>query len=139
MVEIHDGNDSALAELQRGVTGPDDGTGFAPIFDEKKVAERQELTQLLGEIGFEAVGNLSARNRKQAKEDLAAARASGDASAEAEALQRFNAWGDGGRNKVLLHGLTGAAVAALSGGRSGCGAGQGGDDSLSGWPGLGSP
>ncbi len=122
VVEIRDGNDSALAELQRGVTGLDDGTGFAPIFDEKKVAERQELTQLLGEIGFEAVGNLSARNRKQAKEDLAAARASGDASAEAEALQRFNAWGDGGRNKVLLHGLTGAAVAALSGGDSGAAA-----------------
>lgn len=57
------------------------------------------------------------------------ARANGDAEAEADALRRISQWGEGGRNKVLLHGLTGAAVAALSGGDiSGAAAGAAGSE-----------
>ena len=104
-----------MADLQRGVTSLDNANGFAPIFDEKKVQERQELTQILGEIGFKAVGNLASR-RVPRQVDLEVARANGDAEAEADALRRISEWGESGRNKVLLHGLTGAAVAALSGG-----------------------
>ncbi|WP_312400492.1 hemagglutinin repeat-containing protein [Stenotrophomonas indicatrix] len=115
-VEIRSGDDSALAGLQRGVTGLDNANGFAPIFDERKVQERQELTQMLGAIGFEVIGNLAANKTAQANADLEVARANGDAEAEADALRRIEQWGEGGRNKVLLHGLTGAAVAALSGG-----------------------
>lgn len=115
-VEIRSGDDSALAGLQRGVTGLDNANGFAPIFDERKVQERQELTQMLGAIGFQVVGNLAANKSSQAKADLEVARANGDAEAEADALRRISQWGEGGRNKVLLHGLTGAAVAALSSG-----------------------
>ncbi|SLM24206.1 hemagglutinin repeat-containing protein [Stenotrophomonas indicatrix] len=115
-VEIRSGDDSALAGLQRGVTGLDNANGFAPIFDERKVQERQELTQMLGAIGFEVIGNLAANKTAQANADLEVARANGDAEAEADALRRIEQWGEGGRNKVLLHGLTGAAVAALRGG-----------------------
>lgn len=115
-VEIRNGDDSVLAGLQRGVTGLDNANGFAPIFDERKVQERQELTQMLGAIGFEVIGNLAANKTAQANADLEVARANGDAEAEADALRRIEQWGEGGRNKVLLHGLTGAAVAALSGG-----------------------
>ncbi|MFG6085747.1 hemagglutinin repeat-containing protein [Stenotrophomonas indicatrix] len=115
-VEIRSGDDSALAGLQRGVTGLDNANGFAPIFDERKVQERQELTQMLGAIGFEVIGNLAANKTAQANADLEVARANGDAEAEADALRRIEQWGEGGRNKVLLHGVTGAAVAALSGG-----------------------
>lgn len=117
-IDIRNGDSSTLADLQRGVTSLDNANGFAPIFDEKKVQERQELTQILGEIGFKAVGNLASKKSAQAKVDLEVARANGDAEAEAEAdaLRRISEWGESGRNKVLLHGLTGAAVAALSGG-----------------------
>lgn len=115
-IDIRNGDNSTLADLQRGVTGLDNANGFAPIFDEKKVQERQELTQILGEIGFKAVGNLASKKSAQAKVDLEVARANGDAEAEADALRRISEWGESGRNKVLLHGLTGAAVAALSGG-----------------------
>lgn len=115
-IGIRNGDNSTLADLQRGVTSLDNANGFAPIFDEKKVQERQELTQILGEIGFKAVGNLASKKSAQAKVDLEFARANGDAEAEADALRRISEWGESGRNKVLLHGLTGAAVAALSGG-----------------------
>ncbi|MBA0442829.1 filamentous hemagglutinin N-terminal domain-containing protein [Stenotrophomonas maltophilia] len=115
-IDIRNGDSSTLGDLQRGVTGLDNANGFAPIFDEKKVQERQELTQILGEIGFKAVGNLASKKSAQAKVDLEVARANGDVEAEADALRRISEWGESGRNKVLLHGLTGAAVAALSGG-----------------------
>ncbi|MFB5205960.1 hemagglutinin repeat-containing protein [Stenotrophomonas sp. 3diitr2024] len=115
-IDIRNGDSSTLADLQRGVTSLDNANGFAPIFDEKKVQERQELTQILGEIGFKAVGNLASKKSAHAKVDLEVARANGDAEAEADALRRISEWGESGRNKVLLHGLTGAAVAALSGG-----------------------
>ncbi|WP_262084565.1 MULTISPECIES: hemagglutinin repeat-containing protein [Stenotrophomonas] len=115
-IDIRNGDSSTLADLQRGVTSLDNANGFAPIFDEKKVQERQELTHILGEIGFKAVGNLASKKSAQAKVDLEVARANGDAEAEADALRRISEWGESGRNKVLLHGLTGAAVAALSGG-----------------------
>ncbi len=71
---------------------------------------------MLGAIGFEVIGNLAANKTAQANADLEVARANGDAEAEVDALRRIEQWGEGGRNKVLLHGLTGAAVAALSGG-----------------------
>ncbi|HHA2591216.1 TPA: hemagglutinin repeat-containing protein [Stenotrophomonas maltophilia] len=115
-IDIRNGDSSTLGDLQRSVTGLDNANGFAPIFDEKKVQERQELTQILGEIGFKAVGNLASKKSAQAKVDLEVARANGDVEAEADALRRISEWGESGRNKVLLHGLTGAAVAALSGG-----------------------
>lgn len=115
-IDIRNGDSSTLGDLQRGVTGLDNANGFASIFDEKKVQERQELTQILGEIGFKAVGNLASKKSAQAKVDLEVARANGDVEAEADALRRISEWGESGRNKVLLHGLTGAAVAALSGG-----------------------
>ncbi|WP_427921986.1 hemagglutinin repeat-containing protein, partial [Stenotrophomonas maltophilia] len=145
-IDIRNGDSSTLGDLQRGVTGLDNANGFAPIFDEKKVQERQELTQILGEIGFKAVGNLASKKSAQAKVDLEVARANGDVEAEADALRRISEWGESGRNKVLLHGLTGAAVAALSGGDigggscrcHGCCAGQGGNDALPYWSGHGS-
>lgn len=115
-VVIADGDRSALQGLQRGVTALDDGTGFAPIFDPQKVEERQALTNLLGQMGFEAAGDLAASRRAQAQAALASAQANGNAQGIAEATAQLEAWSEGGRNKVLLHGLTGAAVAALSGG-----------------------
>ncbi len=80
------------------------------------MAERQELTQLLGEVGFKAAGDLAGSKRGEAERDRDAALASGDLTAAAEAQQCVDAWDDSGSNKVLLHELIGAAVAALGGG-----------------------
>ncbi len=121
-VIVGNGDRSALEGLQRGVFSLDDGTGFRPIFDQKKVEERQALTNLLGQMGLEAAGDLAANRRAQAQAALASATATGNAQGIAEATAQLEAWSEGGRNKVLLHGLTGAAVAALSGGDVGKGA-----------------
>ncbi|WP_211263507.1 hypothetical protein, partial [Stenotrophomonas ginsengisoli] len=68
-----------------------------------------------GEVGFRAAGDIAQTMQDRAMTDLASARASGDAAAEADALERLNSWNDGGTSKTLLHGITGAAVAALGG------------------------
>lgn len=76
-----------------------DAVGLKPIFDEKKVVERQEMGSLAGALGMNAVGELGQYMALHASSDEDRA-----------------AWSDGGTNKVLLHGMVGAAVASLGGG-----------------------
>ncbi|NJC48605.1 UNVERIFIED_ORG: filamentous hemagglutinin [Xanthomonas campestris] len=113
-IQIRNGDASALAGLDRSTTELQQ-SGLKEIFDQKKMADQQEMMGLAGEIGFRMAGDLASRMQERAALDLASARATGDKAAEADALARRNSWGDGGANKVLLHGLTGAAVAALGG------------------------
>ncbi|MBB5860247.1 filamentous hemagglutinin [Xanthomonas arboricola] len=113
-IQIRNGDESALAGLDRNATELQQ-SGLKEIFDQKKIDDQKELMGLAGEIGFRVAGDLASSMQERAALDLASARASGDKAAEADALARINSWGDGGVNKVLLHGLTGAAVAALGG------------------------
>nr|WVL54479.1 hemagglutinin repeat-containing protein [Xanthomonas nasturtii] len=113
-IQVRNGDESALAGLDRNATELQQ-SGLKEIFDQKKIDDQKELMGLAGEIGFRVAGDLASSMQERAALDLASARASGDKAAEADALARINSWGDGGVNKVLLHGLTGAAVAALGG------------------------
>ncbi|MBB5865793.1 filamentous hemagglutinin [Xanthomonas arboricola] len=113
-IQIRNGDESALAGLDRSATELQQ-SGLKEIFDQKKMADQQEMMGLAGEIGFRMAGDLASSMQERAALDLASARATGDKAAEADALARRKSWGDGGANKVLLHGLTGAAVAALGG------------------------
>jgi filamentous hemagglutinin len=91
-----DGN-TDLSGLDRNPTL--DNQALTPIFDAQKVQENMEMGQVAGQVGMRAAG------------DIAHYMANHATTPEEQA-----AWSDGGSNKILLHGLVGAATAALGGG-----------------------
>ncbi|MDG2537753.1 hemagglutinin repeat-containing protein [Dyella jiangningensis] len=93
---VRDGN-ASLGALDRNATL--DQQGLKPIFDLQKVQEQQEMGQVAGYVGMRAVGDISQYMANHAT---------------SEAEQK--SWQEGGANKVILHGLVGAATAALGGG-----------------------
>src|SRR5690606_8191218 len=59
-IEIRDGDESALANLDRSVTELQQD-GLRDIFDLQRVQERMEMGQVAGEVGFQAAGDLAGR------------------------------------------------------------------------------
>ncbi|PPU46467.1 filamentous hemagglutinin [Xanthomonas arboricola] len=110
-IHIRNGDESALAGLDRSATELQQ-SGLKEIFDQKKIEDQKELMGLAGEIGFRVVGDVASAMYQKAQLDLASAP---DEASKAQALARLDAWSDGGTNKILLHGLTGAAIAAFGG------------------------
>ncbi|UPG87711.1 hemagglutinin repeat-containing protein [Luteibacter aegosomatis] len=68
-----------------------DAGGLKPIFDEKKVAERQELSQVAGQVGFRAAGDVG----------------------------EYFGLKEGSPEKIALHGAVAAAMASMGGGNVG--------------------
>ncbi|TNY25480.1 hypothetical protein BV497_13675 [Fulvimonas soli] len=101
-VIVRDGQ--AVGDLNRSQSTLD-GNGIKNGFDAQKVADQQELGQVAGYVGMRSVGALAGYMADHA-------------TTEAER----KAWSEGGTNKVLLHGLVGAATAALGGGNAAQGA-----------------
>lgn len=95
-IVVRDGN-ADLSGLDRNPTLAHQA--LHPIFDAQKVQENMELGQVTGQVGMRAAG------------DLAQYMANHASTSEEQAT-----WSDGGTNKTLLHGLVGAATAALGGG-----------------------
>jgi filamentous hemagglutinin len=89
--------DTDLSGLKRD--GTLDDQALKAIFDEKRVRERQELGSLAGQVGMTAVGDVSEYMYTHASTPQEQAK-----------------WADGGQNKVLLHGLVGAASSVLGDG-----------------------
>ncbi|HEY0503177.1 MAG TPA: hemagglutinin repeat-containing protein [Lysobacter sp.] len=110
-IEVRNGDTTALAGLDRTTTSLG-ANGIDPIFDQRKVEERFALGQEAAKIGFQVAGNIASGMENKARTDLANATTEEEKRA---AQARIDAWSDGGANKVLLHGVTGAA-AALGGG-----------------------
>ena len=81
---VHDGSGEGIA---RGVTELQQD-GLKEIFDQQKVAERMEMGQVAGQVGFTAAGDLAGRM----------------------------GWEEGSKERAMLHGAVGAAMAALGGG-----------------------
>jgi filamentous hemagglutinin len=88
-VEVRNGDNTALASIDRSVTALQQD-GLKEIFDERKVNETLELGQVAGEVGMRAAGDLA---------------------------QQMG-WEEGSKEKVILHGAVGAAIAALGGGNA---------------------
>ncbi|QAU24938.1 hypothetical protein EO087_13840 [Dyella sp. M7H15-1] len=88
-----------LSGLDRNPTF--DNQALNPIFDAQKVQENMEAGQVAGQVGMRSAGTLAQymANHATTPEEQAA-------------------WSDGGTNKTLLHGLVGAATAALGGGNA---------------------
>ncbi|WP_266158480.1 hemagglutinin repeat-containing protein [Dyella silvatica] len=113
-----------------------DGKGLKPIFDEQKVRENMELGQVAGYVGMRSVGEIAQWRQKeanqklnQAAEDYKQAKANGDQAGMERADQAWNSasadyrrWSDGSANMALVHGVMGAAIAALGGGNAAQGA-----------------
>jgi filamentous hemagglutinin len=76
-----------VASIDRGVTELQQD-GLKDIFDQQAVAERMEMAQLAGEVGFQAAGDIAGRM----------------------------GWEEGSKERTALHGVVGAAMAALGGG-----------------------
>jgi len=106
---VRDGSGQGIA---RGLTDLQQ-EGLKPIFDANKVAETLEMQQVAAQVGFTAAGDISVAMYDRARQDAANATNDEDRAA---ALARMESWSEGGTNKTILHGMTGAAVAALGGG-----------------------
>jgi len=94
---VRDGNESALAGLDRTATGFDTDSALSAV-DLRKMQERAEVMQLGGQLLFKGVGDLG-----------------GYLSQKAETEEGKAFWADGGNGRALLHGMAGAAMAALGG------------------------
>ncbi|UXA65728.1 hemagglutinin repeat-containing protein [Xanthomonas prunicola] len=113
-IQIRNGDASALAGLDRSATELQQ-SGLKEIFDQKKIDDQKELMGLAGAIGFRAAGDIASSMQQRALSEYATAYNTNDSQGMAEAQAKMDSWADGG-DKTLLHGLTGAAVAALGGG-----------------------
>src|SRR6202000_1014424 len=89
--------DTDLTGLDRKPTLDDQA--LKQIFDAQKVQENQQVGALAGQVGMTAVGDIASYMARNATTP-----------------QEQQSWSDGGSNKVILHGLVGAATAALGGG-----------------------
>ncbi|WP_458789111.1 hemagglutinin repeat-containing protein [Dyella jiangningensis] len=78
--------DTDLSGLDR--TANLNQAGLKPIFDLQKVQEQQEMGQVAGYVGFRAAGDIAGKM----------------------------GWAEGSPERTILHGVVGAAVAALGGG-----------------------
>jgi filamentous hemagglutinin len=95
--------DTDLSGLDRKPTLDDQA--LKPIFDAQKVQDNEQLGMLAGKVGMTAVGDIAGYMARHASTE-----------------QEQQSWSDGGSNKVILHGLVGAATAALGGGNGAGGA-----------------
>ena len=86
-VEVRNGDSNALEGLDRTATVLQQD-GLKEIFDQLKVQERLEMGQVAAEVGMRTAGDIA---------------------------QKMG-WEEGSKEKVLLHGAVGAAIAALGGG-----------------------
>ncbi|QJD67554.1 filamentous hemagglutinin N-terminal domain-containing protein [Xanthomonas campestris pv. badrii] len=126
-VEVRNGDSTALAGLDRSATELQQ-SGLNQIFDEKKVAEQQELAQVAGEVAFRSAKELisykreqAAADAEQAMADLEAAKGDPDATATAKARllaanDQLAKWNDAGAAKQITQVTAGALAAAVSGG-----------------------
>ncbi|RUL68622.1 hemagglutinin repeat-containing protein, partial [Dyella choica] len=87
-----------LTGLNRNVS-LSDANGLTNTFDPNKIAQNQQAGMLAGQIGMTTAGDIARYMANHATTDA-----------------EKQAWSDGGANKVVLHGLVGAATAALGGG-----------------------
>ncbi|OOW84941.1 hypothetical protein Xvtw_13460 [Xanthomonas campestris pv. vitiswoodrowii] len=125
---MRNGDSTALAGLDRSATELQQ-SGLKQIFDEKKVAEQQELAQVAGEVAFRSAKELisykreqAAADAEQAMADLEAAKGDPDATATAKARllaadDQLAKWNDAGAAKQITQATAGALAAVVSGGQ----------------------
>ncbi len=87
-IEVRSDKNKDLSTLSRDTDNASKALG--KIFDQKKIADQQELSKAFGEVAFQLVGDLAKKNE----------------------------WAEGSAQKVLLHGIVAAVQADLGGGNA---------------------
>ncbi|WP_430543252.1 hemagglutinin repeat-containing protein [Xanthomonas sacchari] len=138
-IEIRNGDDSAVANLDRNATELQQ-SGLKQIFDERKVQDQMEMAKVAGEVGFRTVGAIGdaltskykdaalvadGAERQLKRDDLTPEQRAliqqnlDTAKATMAAYQEQNdLWKDGGTGKTLMHAVAGAVAASLGGGNA---------------------
>ena len=88
---------------------------LAPIFDKKKVEEKQILLTKISDHGYKLIGDIAVSEQKKYVILAESAENSNNEKLAKEYLDKAKKWDDGGIYKVALHGAFGATISKLSG------------------------
>ena len=88
---------------------------LAPIFDKKKVEEKQILLTKISDHGYKLIGDIAVSEQKKYVMLAESAENSNNEKLAKEYLDKAKKWDDGGIYKVALHGAFGATISKLSG------------------------
>ena len=121
-IEVRDNPNQDLSNLSRDTKGSLNQLG--KIFDKKSIQERQELAKMFGELAYEEVHKLSAKELTKAENALEAEKSNPqkDDKKIKELQAQVAAWSEGGSNKIALHSIVGGLMADLGGSNSLAGA-----------------
>ena len=88
---------------------------LAPIFDKKKVEEKQILLTKISDHGYKLIGDIAVSEQKKYVMLAESAENSNNEKLAKAYLDKAKKWDDGGIYKVALHGAFGATISKLSG------------------------
>lgn len=88
---------------------------LAPIFDKKKVEEKQILLSKISDHGYKLIGDIALHEQNILIKKIEYAEEIGDKEEVAKLRKKAQMWGEGGMYKVALHGAFGAVISDLSG------------------------
>ncbi|MBR8216272.1 hemagglutinin repeat-containing protein [Burkholderia vietnamiensis] len=83
-----------------------------------KQSDLMNAAQAAGQVVAQGIGAYADTKQKEAQREADAAKAAGDATAQAAYQAEADSWAEGGTNRVLLHTAGGAALAGLGGGNA---------------------
>lgn len=94
---------------------------FAPIFDKKKVEEKQLFLSKISDHGFKLIGDIAAHKQTELMSQALNAKIQGDDKKAKALYDESKKWGEHGEYKILMHAGFGAFISKSSGYGSGKG------------------
>ena len=86
------------------------------IFDKDSIEEWQELAGLFGELAYNEIHKLAENKEIELTLELIEAEKTGDIERINSLNTEINSWKDGGKNKILLHAITGGIMSEIASG-----------------------
>ena len=88
---------------------------LAPIFDKKKVEEKQILLTKISNHGYKLIGDISTHQQTHLLNQIIEAKRKNDQAKAESLLKEYNKWGENGVYRLLLHSGFGAFISKASG------------------------